>query len=56
MNRAWGWVALAAMASAPTACSLLKKGSADGGEDGASEASVAATTEGGRSRRSTSRR
>ena len=47
MKRAWGFVALAAMASALTACSLLKKGSADGGEDGASEASAAAATEAG---------
>lgn len=47
MKRAWGLVALAAMTGALTACSLLKKGSADGGEDGASEASAAAATEAG---------
>ncbi len=48
MKRAWGCVAVTAMASALMACSLLKKpGSVDGGEDGASEASAAATPEAG---------
>jgi len=42
MMRAWGCVAVAALAGAVMSCSLLKKpGSADGGEDAATEASAA---------------
>jgi hypothetical protein len=47
MKRAWGCVAVAAMAGTLVACSLLKKpGSVDGGDDGAS-ASAAITPEAG---------
>jgi hypothetical protein len=38
----WGWVAVAAMASALVACPLKKPGASDGGEDGSAEASAVA--------------
>lgn len=42
MVRAWGWFALAGMASGVMACSLLKKpGAVDGGEDAGAVASAA---------------
>jgi hypothetical protein len=47
MMRAWGCVAVAAMASALVACPLKKPGATDGGEDGSAEASAAAAPEAG---------
>ena len=47
MMRAWGWVAVSAMASTIMACSLLKKpGAGDAGADGGAEAAAALPVEG----------
>ncbi len=48
MMRAWGWIAVPAVASTLLACSMLKKpGAADAGADGGGEATAAVPVEAG---------